>query len=244
MSVDETTWTRLSSGTVSQRVEEQIELAIRSGRIQPGERLPPEREFAAMLGVSRPTVRQAIGTLKARGILRVVHGRGVFVAEPPTARELRSALASQQHTVSELFAMREVLEAPAASWAAERQDPATLHRVQTVLDELNTAMDETPRDFDRLQRLDASFHLAIVEAAGNKFLQQTVGVLQAILNEGMQTTLMIPGRIERSRADHQRILEALLAGRKKAARDAAVSHVRAARDSALLRLHEQSDDER
>lgn len=243
MSVDGATWTRLSSGTVSQRVEEQIELAIRSGRIRPGERLPPEREFAALLGVSRPTVRQAIGTLKARGILRVVHGRGVFVAEQPTARELRSALANQQHTVSELFAMREVLEAPAASWAAERRDPSALQLVQTVLDELNTAMDEVPRDFDRLQRLDASFHLAIVDAAGNKFLQQTVGVLQAILNEGMQTTLMVPGRIEQSRADHQLILDALLAGRKKAAREAALRHVRAARDAALHRLHEQADDE-
>ncbi|MBB5157663.1 FadR/GntR family transcriptional regulator [Saccharopolyspora phatthalungensis] len=233
-------WERLSPGSVANRVEQQIMQAIDSGRLSPGDRLPPEREFAELLGVSRPTVREAIGALKARGVVRVVHGRGVFIAEPETTRELREALATRHHSISELFAMREVLEVPAAGWAAERQDAEALQRVADVLKTMKEVADQVPRDFDRLQELDAAFHLAIVEAAGNKFLQQTLGVLQRILNEGMQTTLMVPGRVEKSREDHQRILDALLAGDPDAARQAALSHVHAARATALQRLEERA----
>ncbi|MCI2421765.1 FadR family transcriptional regulator [Saccharopolyspora sp. K220] len=237
-------WERLSPGSVADQVERQITQAIDSGRYAPGDRLPPEREFAELLGVSRPTVREAIGALKARGVVRVLHGRGVFIAEPETARELREALATQRHSISELFAMREVLEVPAAGWAAERQDPAALQRISDVLRSMQKAAEEVPRDFDRLQQLDAAFHLAIVEAAGNKFLQQTLGVLQDILHEGMQTTLMVPGRVEKAREDHQRILDALLAGDPEAARQAALHHVHAARATAMQRLAERAEDDR
>lgn len=236
-------WERLSPGSVAGQVEQQIMQAIESGRYSPGDRLPPEREFAELLGVSRPTVREAIGALKARGVLRVVHGRGVFIAEPETARELREALATQRHSISELFAMREVLEVPAAGWAAERQDAAALQRVSDALQSMVKAAEQVPRDFDRLQQLDAEFHLAIVEAAGNKFLQQTLGVLQQILHQGMQTTLMVPGRVELAREDHQRILDALLAGDPEAARQAALHHVHSARATAMQRLAERAEAE-
>jgi GntR family transcriptional repressor for pyruvate dehydrogenase complex len=91
-------------------------------------------------------------------------------------------------------------------------------------------------DFDRLQQLDAQFHLRIVEAAGNRFLSQTLDVLQGILSTGMRTTLTIPGRLESSRRDHQRILDAVLAGDAAGARRAAKAHVAAARRAALSRL--------
>ncbi|MEV5536247.1 FadR/GntR family transcriptional regulator [Saccharopolyspora shandongensis] len=236
-------WERLSPGSVANQVEQQITQAIESGRYSPGDRLPPEREFAELLGVSRPTVREAIGALKARGVLRVVHGRGVFIAEPETARELREALATQRHSISELFAMREVLEVPAAGWAAERQDAEALQRVSSVLQSMAEATEQVPRDFERLQQLDEAFHLAIVEAAGNKFLQQTLGVLQQILHQGMQTTLMVPGRVEAAREDHQRILDALLAGDSEAARQAALRHVHSARATAMQRLEERAESE-
>ncbi|MGI8306815.1 FadR/GntR family transcriptional regulator [Saccharopolyspora hattusasensis] len=234
-------WERLSPGSVANQVKLQIMQAIESGRYSPGDRLPPEREFAELLGVSRPTVREAIGALKGRGVLLVVHGRGVFIAEPETARELREALATQRHSISELFAMREVLEVPAAGWAAERQDTAALQRVSDVLESMVEAAEQVPRDFDGLQQLDADFHLAIVAAAGNKFLQQTLDVLQQILHQGMQTTLMVPGRVEMARDDHQRILDALLAGDAEAARQATLHHVHSARATAMQRLTERAE---
>jgi GntR family transcriptional repressor for pyruvate dehydrogenase complex len=229
-------WRRLGRGSVAQQVEAQILEVIESGRLAPGARLPAEREFAEQLGVSRPTLREAIGSLKARGLVRVVHGRGVFVADPETSRELRRALDRQAITMDELYAMREVLEVPAAGWAAAEQDTARLGRVRNALDALNAAGEREPREFAELQRLDAAFHLAIVDAAGNRFLRETLGVLQKILAGGMQTTLMVPGRFEKSRLDHERIMAALLAGDAQAARTAARRHVRAAHRTAVRRL--------
>lgn len=234
-------WERLSPGSVATRVEQQITQAIAAGRLSAGDRLPPEREFAELLGVSRPTIREAIGALKARGVLRVVHGRGVFIAEPASARELRDALTSQPHSLEDLFAMREILEVPATGWAAELGDAEALRKVADVMESMRQAADETPRDFDRLQALDAAFHLAIVQAAGNTFLQQTVDVLQRILHEGMQTTLMVPGRVEQSRIDHERILKALEAGDGDEARAAALDHVHGARAAAMRRRKERAE---
>lgn len=229
-------WRRLGRGSVAQQVEKQIVDAIDNAELAPGDRLPPEREFAETLGVSRPTVREAIGSLKARGRVRVVHGRGVFVADPATTRELRSALDHEELTMDEMFAMREVLEVPAAGWAAVEQDTARLERIRAALDELNAATTREPREFVELQRLDSAFHLAIVDAAGNRFLRQSLGVLQEILARGMQTTLTVPGRLEKSREDHERILRALLDGDPTAARSAARRHVRAAHRTAVRRL--------
>lgn len=233
-------WQRLGRGSVARQVETQVLEAIESGELTPGQRLPPEREFAETLGVSRPTVREAIGSLKARGLVRVVHGRGVFVADPATTRELRSALDHEELTMDEMFAMREVLEVPAAGWAAVQQDERALARARAALAALNDAAAADPRAYAGLARLDSAFHLAIVDAAGNRFLRQTLGVLQEIQSRGMQTTLAVPGRLEKSRADHEAILAAVTDGNATAARAAARHHVRAAHRAAVRRLREES----
>ncbi|HEY3682772.1 MAG TPA: FCD domain-containing protein [Streptosporangiaceae bacterium] len=233
-------WRSLGRGSVARQVETQVVEAIEKGELGPGERLPPEREFAETLGVSRPTVREAIGSLKARGLVRVVHGRGVFVADPATTRELRSALDHEELTMDEMFAMREVLEVPAAGWAAVQQDERALSRVRAALDALNAATEADPPSYADLARLDSAFHLAIVAAAGNRFLRQTLGVLQEIQARGMQTTLAVPGRVEKSRTDHEEILTALVNGNPTAARAAARHHVRAAHRAAVRRLREET----
>jgi GntR family transcriptional repressor for pyruvate dehydrogenase complex len=95
-------------------------------------------------------------------------------------------------------------------------------------------------DWRRLQDLDSAFHLRIVEAAGNRFLARTQGVLQEILSAGMGTTLRLPGRLEKSRVEHARILTAVMSGNPVAARRAALTHINGARKAALSRLHEQA----
>ncbi|WP_255950196.1 FadR/GntR family transcriptional regulator [Streptomyces odontomachi] len=232
-------WESLDRGSTARRIEEQVLRVLDEGQLKAGDRLPPERELARLLGVSRPTLREAIGALQAQGRLQVRHGQGVFVAEPATAQELRTAMAQHELTVEELFAMREVLEVPAAGWAAERQDEGSLTRVQRALEALNEAAAREPQEFAELQRLDSAFHLAIVEAAGNRFLRQTLGVLQDILARGMETTLMVPGRLDKSRQEHERILAALLDGDPAGARTAARRHVRAAHRTAVGRLQAQ-----
>jgi GntR family transcriptional regulator, transcriptional repressor for pyruvate dehydrogenase complex len=223
-------------GTVSDRIAQQILNLIGTEKIKPGDRLPSERELAGLLGVSRPSVREAVKALEAQGRLYVRHGQGVFVAMPQSQKDLRAALARQELTLGELFAMREVLEVPAAGWAATAGHQGRIAVASDALDELNSASNADPLDFTLLRSLDAAFHMRIVEAADNRFLRQTLGVLQEMLATSMETTLLIPGRLAKSRTEHQRILDALKQGDSTGARTAARRHIRSAQSAARLRL--------
>jgi GntR family transcriptional regulator, transcriptional repressor for pyruvate dehydrogenase complex len=229
-------WQQLGQGTLTNRIRLEIMRFLENNRLSPGDRLPSERELAAALGVSRPSVREAVRSLQAEGRLIVRHGQGVFVAEPAAQRSLRESMANLDHSLSELFAMREVLEVPAAQWAAQRQDSTALASVQSAFEDLNDAIAREPLDYEQLQRLDALFHLRIVQAAGNRLLEQTQGVLNDLLETGMRTTLEVEGRLEQSRREHERILTALLDGDASAAARAARTHVRSARGAANRRI--------
>lgn len=237
-------WVPLRQGTVSDLIAGRIIDLIADDRLRPGDRLPPERELAVMLGASRPSLREALRSLKAQGKVDIRHGAGVFVADPQTTRNLRDALNAEEIDIEELFDMREVLELPAAAWAARNADTARLARVSEAYEILNAASLEPVVDWRHVQALDAAFHMRIVEAAGNRFLARTQGVLNEILFRGMDTTLQVPGRMEKSRTDHQRILDALLAGDSTAARRAARLHVQGARKAALGRIREDTSAER
>lgn len=240
MSSDAPLWTPLRQGTVPDQVARRILDVISSDKLRPGDRLPPERELAALLGTSRPSLREALRSLKVQGRVEIRHGSGVFVADPATTRDLRQALLSEEMSLIELFDMREVLEVPATEWAAARQNAEPLTRVRDAYDAVMAESRKPEVDLDRLQELDAAFHLRIVEAAGNRFLTRTLGVLQEILSRGMETTLRIPGRPERSRQDHTRIFDAVIAGDPTAARRAARAHIRGARKAALARVQDQA----
>jgi GntR family transcriptional repressor for pyruvate dehydrogenase complex len=231
-------WQSLRQTSLTARIRAQIMKYLEDENLGPGARLPSERELAQYLGVSRPSLREAIKSLQAEGRLSVRHGQGVYVEEPATSRRLKQSLVFHDHNVDELYAMREVLEVPAARWAAGRWDEDGRKLIKAAHDTLAAASWHSPPDFDELQRLDIAFHQSIVTAAGNKFLAQTQGVLGEILAQGMTTTLNIPGRLEASRIEHQNILDAILDGDAGRAGDAARKHVRAAREAALRRMKE------
>lgn len=229
-------WQPVGGGTLNSRIRLEITRYMSSHHLAPGDRLPSERELAATLRVSRPSLREAVRSLQAEGRLVVKHGQGVFVAEPSAQRTLRESMAKLDHNLSELFSMREILEVPAAQWAAQNRDDRALEAVQAAFAALDEALAEEPRDFDRLQELDAAFHLRIVQAAGNRLLEQTQGVLNDLMRTGMQTTLAIEGRAEQSRREHQLILDALAKGDPTAAARAARTHVKSARRAANRRI--------
>jgi GntR family transcriptional repressor for pyruvate dehydrogenase complex len=226
------------SGSLTSRIAERIVTLIDEYRLAPGERLPSEREMARMLGVSRPALREAVKGLEAHGRLAVRHGQGVFVGEGPPDRR-RAGLAGLEVSLSELYAMREVLEAPAAEWAAAQADAEDVRALAAALAAEEEARCE-PVDFGRLGRLDAQFHLKIVELAGNRYLLRTVGELQEMLAAGMDTTLTIPGRIAKARRDHRAIYQAIRRRDPVKARAAAVAHIHGARDAALARVREEA----
>ncbi len=227
-------------GHLYEHIVAQIRQLIEDNALRPGDRLPPERDLAQLLGVSRASVREAVKTLEARGYLEVRHGRGVSIRAPePLDDSLRAELVGREVGLRELFAMREVLEVPAAGWAAARARPEDVAELEQLLASLNQQASTSPPDFTTLRNLDAGLHLHVARVAGNRFLIRTMGVLHDMLNAGMETTLAVPGRLERSARGHRRIVEAIAAGNPEAARRAMRAHIRGAGEAALRRLSER-----
>lgn len=233
------TWERVDrSGRVAERIVRQIERQLGESGLVPGDQLPTEREMARMVGAGRASVREAYRLLQTRGRLEIRHGVGVFVIEPaPPALE---SLRGGNVDIDELFEMREVLEVPAATWAARVAREVDLVRLRGILDDLDSAFDADPADFRQLATLDASFHLGIADIASNRFLHSTSSLLHDLLISGMKTTLLIPGRRELSRRQHEAILAAIAGKDSPAAGQAARRHVRSAHRAARRRAAQTS----
>lgn len=189
---------------------------IEREHLAPGDRLAPERELAKKLGISRPSLREAIQVLQTQGRLLVRHGIGVFLAN---------------HSIVELFEMREILEAPAVEWAAERRTDEQLSAIKVAARALKDAILESPIDFEKVRLLDMNFHLTIVKSAENQFLNQTLGTLQEIMYRSMDNTLKLPGRIEASEHEHGVIVDAIEKQDSFTARLMIIEHIHNARDA-------------
>lgn len=230
-------WLRMgSSEPLFQRVAGQIQHYIIGNGLKPGERLPGERELCEALGVSRASVREALRSLQASGMVLVRHGKGVFVAKPDEGQQALHRFAQLREVgLEELFAMREVLEVPAAGWAATSATNEQLRELAATFDELQRAVGDH-RVSKELQAMDAKLHLQIAEFASNRFLTMTQTVLQEMLNRSMETTLTIAGRPARSVREHAEIVDALLARDPRGARAAARRHIHNCHRAALRRM--------
>jgi len=226
------------------RLQSQVRLLldhIKDSGLKGGDRLESERELAKILGISRPSLREAIQILQVQGRLMVRHGIGIFVLDEADGEKLRDSLKAAQHRIEELFQMREILEAPAVEWAAERRTDEQLQAMKSAAHNLNNAIAENPIDFDKVRKLDMEFHLTIVRSAQNQFLNQTLGTLQEIMYRSMDNTLKLPGRIDASEHEHGVILEAIERKDPIAARLMIIQHIHNARDSWFKYLRKSND---
>src|SRR6187397_3035048 len=159
------------NGTTAEEVVTRLRDMIHSGELSPGDRLPPERDLAKMLGVSRPTLRAGIRSLAAVGILVSRQGAGTFVAEAdesPTldSSPLRMLSALHGFTSDEMFEARLALEMSIASLAAER---ATSEQMTLMAEEV-AGMYASLDDPEQYLVHDMRFHQIIAAASGNRIL--------------------------------------------------------------------------
>lgn len=220
--------------SLRERIAAEVDAVIERSHLRPGDRLPPERELATLLGVSRPSLREAVKALEARGRLDVKHGQGIFIRRPPASLDAATSLGAIG--LRELFAMREVLEGPAAEWAAGAATAADVASLRGILRRLDAEARRRPPDFARLRELDIAYHLRIASMSRNRFLGRTMQVLHEMIASSMTTTLTIAGRLERARDEHRAVVEAIAAHDGAAARRAMVTHIRHAQTAGLARL--------
>jgi GntR family transcriptional repressor for pyruvate dehydrogenase complex len=222
------------------RIATQLVELIELQKLNPGDRLPPERALADLLEVSRPSLREALHILQAQGLVHIRHGQGTFVQEPIVAQELRASMMATTHGLNELFDAREVLEVPAAKWAASKASKEDIRQLRATLNQIEIVTSTSPIDFDQLQILDAKFHLTIVGIVGNRFINQTLNVLQDVMRMSMQTTLRLPGRSNVSKKEHHEILEAIESGNGELASKLTLQHITGARAVALADAKEKN----
>jgi GntR family transcriptional repressor for pyruvate dehydrogenase complex len=223
--------------TVADEIRERIADSIRSGELQAGDRLPPERQLCEQFQVARPSVREAIQGLVSVGYLER-RGNRPYVAELLPEVDLNDD--GRKRTVRELFETRRVIELQLAELACMRATPEERARI------LDVAAAFTPDlSLDEFRRLDRSFHSAIADACGNSLLNELYRkVLHSLFESGDFASLLYarPNRKEVTALvasaghQHQAIAGAIAAGDPVAVVAAAEEHLADVEERMLRRL--------
>ena len=191
---------------------EQLANAIRLGLYPHGSSLPPERELAERLGVSRATLREAIAALRAADMVETRRGRagGTVVSHRPAApRAARAGVpAERSAALMDSLVFRRIVEPGAAALAASRAlDPADVALLEDTLAEVSSATDPAHH-----RQCDSRLHLAIATASGSARTVEAVTAVQADLHEMLTAIPVLAVNIEHSTAQHTAVVAAVLAG--------------------------------
>lgn len=211
-----------------QSVAAQIIALIRQGEFPAGERLPPERELALKLGVSRPSLREALIALEIGGQIEIRMGSGVYARQANAYDE--GAIGALGDSPSELMQARAAIEGTVIVLATARMSAATLDRLRRTVERMRklAAAGKSPVEADR------QFHMLIAEAAGNSVLSRFVAELfdgrhdpiAAAIRGHTETASTWSAAVE----EHEQVLRALQAGDPIAAQTAIRSHLKASEE--------------
>jgi GntR family transcriptional regulator, transcriptional repressor for pyruvate dehydrogenase complex len=211
-----------------QVLADELRADITSGRLQPGERLPPEPELCVKTGVSRSTVREALRLLASQHLIVTTRGvtGGSFVAHPD-AEQLAGALAtgftlltnSAGVGLADLLELRRALEVPAAGLAAVRRTDEHLTEIRGAL------FDPTIDDFETMMAAHPVFHSAVARATGNPLFELVVRPLYHVAYGEDVTETLPDGYWFQIDADHRLLLDCLVAQDAESATHVAVRHL-------------------
>ncbi|WP_425046740.1 FadR/GntR family transcriptional regulator [Primorskyibacter sp. S87] len=221
---------KVQSEKLSTSVVRQIELLILRGILRPGERLPSERELSERLGVSRPSLRDAISELQDQGLLTTRAGSGIFVAEvlgSAFSPALIRLFGTHDEAVFDYLSFRRDMEGLAAERAARLGSDSDLKVVQAIFDKMVAAHGR--RNAQEEARLDAEFHTAIIEASHNVVMLHMMRSMFELLREGVFYNRQIMFRQRTTRDalldQHRAINDALQSRNPKAAKAAVEAHL-------------------
>jgi GntR family transcriptional repressor for pyruvate dehydrogenase complex len=215
----------------AERLYEQAVLAIarsiQTGEFAPGMTLPGETELAQRYGVGRLVVREALRILAAKGLLTLSQGKAARV-EPPERWKVLDPLVvlmrEQGTALRDVLDLRRMLEPVIAAAAAERALPEQLAALEAAHEDLRRR--DAGRTKSVINQIDLQFHMRLAEATGNRLLVNVLEPLHTLfLSARVAMNPYVPDTLERSRAAHQRILDAVRARDPGAARRAMEAHL-------------------
>jgi GntR family transcriptional regulator, transcriptional repressor for pyruvate dehydrogenase complex len=215
------------------QVVNHIRSLIENGTLQPGDKIPPEREFAHSLKISRASLRTGIGYLAAMGVMKVRHGVGTFVADgPPEFGKSSLSLIGALHGFQDwqMFEARIVLESQVAALAAERGKEEHHTALAEEVAEMFASLD-APSDY---LIHDILFHRTISQASGNPILAAVIETITSAIYESRRKTVEHSTNLRESAEMHREIFRAIRAHNAAEARQLMEQHLCQARDAQML----------
>ena len=198
---------KIHKQTLSEDIVEKIEEMITSGGLKPGDTLPPERELATMLGVSRPPLREALHSLKALGIVDI-NKNGAYLRDDVSiiSDHMRAKTLLTQYTPQEVVEARIVLECETVSLACERANDNDIIFIREANAE---AAKYASLDVDKFLNADFSFHIAIANASKNMVLAEMLRTIRFMFFAINELNALEPGHLETSVVYHNKIADAI-----------------------------------
>ena len=221
---------KINQERVADTVMRQIEQLILRGVLRPGERLPSERDLSDKMGVSRPSLREAISALESRGLLSTRKGSGIYVADvlgSAFSEPLIQLFASHDEALFDYISFRRDLEGLAAERAARLASDTDLKVISTIFKKMETAHNK--RNPAEESALDAEFHMAIVEASHNVFMLHMMRSMFEMLRAGVFYNRQVMFKVRTTRQalleQHRKIHDAIIARTPAAAKKAIEDHL-------------------
>ena len=239
---------KIAAEKISRAIIRQFEDLILQGVLRPGNRLPAERELAERMDVSRPTLREALAEMESRGLIEARPGGGTYVADAlgsAFAAPLIELFATHDPAVFDYIAFRRDIEGLAAERAAEQATEADLAVIDDVFARLEDAAGREAKE--EAARLDAEFHMSIVEAAHNVIMLHVMRSLSDLLVRGVFYNRDVVHGMRAGRArlmeQHRDIRDGVRARDAAAARRAVEAHMdyvtHALREAERVRTREE-----
>lgn len=221
---------------ISSQITERVLSLIRERQLSPGDKLPPERELALMLGVSRATLRESLRSLAMMNVLELRHGSGTYVTslEPQLLVENFDLVFSlNDNSFLELVEARQVIEPGATALAARRITDEQVQILEQVIARSWECLETNPAGFPAL---DIEFHARAAQFSGNALLMRIMQAITQMSIASSQRTavdegMVSPERVERAIRMHEGILEALKQRDPELARSRMLAHLLAVEDA-------------
>lgn len=209
---------------VYEQIAQQLQRMILDGLMKVGDKLPPERELAEMLQVSRGSLRDAIRTLELMGLVEARQGEGTVVCNPSAnslINPLATVLLRQRELIGDLLEFRRMIEPTLAARAAANAADQELAFMEDVLRRQKEKVDRGELAIEE----DSEFHYSIARAAGNSVVLKVLDAFMDLLRESRERSLQLEGRLQKSYTGHRRILNAIRRHDAPAAEAAMRQHI-------------------
>jgi GntR family transcriptional repressor for pyruvate dehydrogenase complex len=213
--------------TAAELVVGRIRALIEAGDVRAGDRLPPERDLARQLGVSRPSVRSGLKSLAAMGVVQIRQGAGTFITGGPPvlgSEPLSFLAALHGFTRAQMFEARLVLEVDVAGLAAERAAPEKVMAISDETTGMFASLDAPGAFLDH----DIRFHQAVAAASENPILASLVEMVSKLFYELRRQSIGVATDKKQAAEEHRLIYQAIRARDPERARQAMANHLRRA----------------